>query len=91
MQTRRMTIYSKASRSPSPVWIPSQGCTRKGQASGRVTLWIAHRISPHPSGSLFDLSRTTSRHLHYRASCVIAAGLIRSGTPMVATPQTQLV
>ena len=31
---------------PSPHWSPSQGIPRKGQASGRVTLWIASDL-PH--------------------------------------------
>jgi hypothetical protein len=31
--------------SPSPRWSPSQGIPRKGQAPGRVTLWIAPGLS----------------------------------------------
>ena len=30
---------------PSPRWSPSQGISRKGQAPGRVTLWIAPDLS----------------------------------------------
>ena len=43
-------IFTEVSRStqvsPSPCWNPSQGIPRKGQAPGRVTLWIASGL-PH--------------------------------------------
>ena len=48
-------IFTEVSRStqasPSPCWSPSQGIPCKGQASGRVTLWIASGL-PHAQVSL---------------------------------------
>ena len=47
-------IFTEVSRStqasPSPHWSPWQGCPRKGQAPGRVTLWIAPNPSPRAMG-----------------------------------------
>jgi len=44
---------------PSPRWSPSQGIPRKGQAPGRVTLWIASGL-PHAQVGLRRAFRQAS-------------------------------
>jgi hypothetical protein len=44
---------------PSPRWSPSQGIPRKGQAPGRVTLWIA-LVLPHAQVGLWCAFRQAS-------------------------------
>ena len=57
------SIFTEVSRSaqafPSPCWSPSQGIPRKGQASGRVTLWIAPGL-PHTQVGLWCAFRQAS-------------------------------
>ena len=56
-------IFTEVSRSaqasPSPRWSPSQGIPRKGQASGRVTPWIASGL-PHTQVGLRRAFRQAS-------------------------------
>ena len=70
---------------PSPHWSPSQGIPRKGQAPGRVTLWIAPGL-PHAQTGLWlshswqSLSQTAPLRLHYQASGQNSVGLVPFGT-----------
>ena len=80
-------IFTEVSRSaklpPSPRWSPSQEIPRKGQAPGRVTLWIALGL-PHAQVGLrrvFQQASPDAPHrLHYQASSRNVAGLVPSGT-----------
>ena len=81
-------IFTEVSRSaqasPSPRWSPSQGIPCMGQASDRVTPWIAPGL-PHAQADLRlshswqSLTRTALRRLHYQASGRNTVGLIPSG------------
>ena len=70
---------------PSPHWSPSQGIPRKGQASSRVTPWIAPGL-PHAQVGLWlshswqSIFRTAPRRLHYQAFSRNATGLVPYGT-----------
>ena len=68
--------YREASKlSPSPLWSPSPGIPRKGQAPGQVTLLIEGPDVPS------DKPLPDAPHrLHYQASSRNTAGLVPSGT-----------